>query len=81
MWGRKLQQLQQAMYSILDSLREDDYFSLIQFSTNVVVSCSVSWYTESIRKNFRNLFADNSCTCIVTMGGVWQPLRTILGDS
>ncbi|XP_021926136.1 inter-alpha-trypsin inhibitor heavy chain H3-like isoform X2 [Zootermopsis nevadensis] len=36
MWGRKLQQLQQAMYSILDSLRGDDYFSIIQFGTNVV---------------------------------------------
>ncbi|XP_069702837.1 inter-alpha-trypsin inhibitor heavy chain H3-like [Periplaneta americana] len=36
MWGRKLQQLQQAMYSILDSLREEDYFSIVQFSTNVV---------------------------------------------
>lgn len=36
MWGSKLQQLQQAMYSILDSLRSDDYFSIIQFGTNVM---------------------------------------------
>jgi hypothetical protein len=38
MWGSKLQQLQRAMYAILDSLRSDDYFSIIQFGTNVVVS-------------------------------------------
>ncbi|KAJ4439313.1 hypothetical protein ANN_07435 [Periplaneta americana] len=38
MWGRKLQQLQQAMYSILDSLREEDYFSIVQFSTNVTIA-------------------------------------------
>jgi inter-alpha-trypsin inhibitor heavy chain H2 len=38
MWGNKLEQLQQAMYSILENLRADDCFSLIQFSTNVVVS-------------------------------------------
>jgi inter-alpha-trypsin inhibitor heavy chain H2 len=38
MWGSKLEQLQQAMYSILENLREVDYFSLIQFSTNVMVS-------------------------------------------
>jgi inter-alpha-trypsin inhibitor heavy chain H2 len=50
MWGRKLQQLQQAMYSILDNFREDDYFSLIQFSTNVVVSFSVLLHTGSIKK-------------------------------
>ncbi|GFG33644.1 hypothetical protein Cfor_01525 [Coptotermes formosanus] len=36
MWGNKLEQLQQAMYSILENLRADDCFSLIQFSTNVV---------------------------------------------
>ncbi|PNF17383.1 hypothetical protein B7P43_G02959 [Cryptotermes secundus] len=36
MWGSKLQQLQQAMYSILDSLRSNDYFSIIQFGTNVM---------------------------------------------
>lgn len=39
MWGSKLQQLQQAMYSILDSLRSNDYFSIIQFGTNVMVIC------------------------------------------
>ncbi|KAG8225182.1 hypothetical protein J437_LFUL001309 [Ladona fulva] len=38
MWGRKIQQLQEAMLLILDSLNEDgDYFSLVQFSDSVKV--------------------------------------------
>jgi hypothetical protein len=39
------------MYSILENLREDDYFSLIQFSTNVMVS--LLWHTVHVYWNTR----------------------------
>ncbi|XP_073982636.1 inter-alpha-trypsin inhibitor heavy chain H4-like isoform X3 [Rhodnius prolixus] len=37
MYGRKLVQLKQAMTTILDELRGDDYFSVVGFSTSVTV--------------------------------------------
>ncbi|XP_073982609.1 inter-alpha-trypsin inhibitor heavy chain H4-like isoform X1 [Rhodnius prolixus] len=37
MQGRKLDQLKEAMTTILDELRDDDYFSVIAFSTSVIV--------------------------------------------
>lgn len=48
MWGRKIQQLQEAMTLILDSLNTDgDYFSLVQFSDSVKVWSPLNKETEN----------------------------------
>ena len=37
MQGEKIRQLQDAMFTILDDMTEDDYFSILTFSYNVQV--------------------------------------------
>jgi len=50
MEGVKLEQTKQAMESILDQLRPDDLFSVIEFSSTALVSLgslSSRWKTEA----------------------------------
>lgn len=37
MYGRKVQQLKDSMKAIISSLREEDYFSIVKFGTDVEV--------------------------------------------
>lgn len=47
MIGEKITQLQDAMFTILDDMTEDDYFSILTFNSGVQVEVYSSQYAQS----------------------------------
>ena len=47
MQGEKIRQLQDAMFTILDDMTEDDYFSILTFNYDVQVGFDFSRYIHS----------------------------------
>ena len=47
MQGKKIRQLQDAMFTILDDMTEDDYFSILTFNYDVQVGFDFSRYIHS----------------------------------
>ena len=54
MQGEKIIQLQDAMFTILDDMTEDDYFSILTFSYNVQVRFDILLTIDEHVKMFRS---------------------------
>ena len=54
MKGEKITQLQDAMFTILDDMTEDDYFSILTFSYNVQVRFDILLTIDEHVKMFRS---------------------------
>ncbi|XP_031344971.1 inter-alpha-trypsin inhibitor heavy chain H4-like isoform X1 [Photinus pyralis] len=73
MWGQKIQQLIQAMHSIVDQLHETDLISLVEFSSNTKVwdlnnPEKSTWYPRSHR-----MYYDHDVNTLVTLDNATFP--------